>query len=168
MTEKVDPDVQSVVDAVVVGSAERLARALGYLAKTSPATFLAVTGKLLSTDQPTHISSVMAITGCASELYHAAGKVFGAAYVDEGFLCKQAAPVGEGIPYEDVKAVVTKVRAEYDETALKKARDLKGVLEELDSLLRGHSFADPKLASLAHVDLFRGHALLLAALIPER
>ena len=120
----------------------------------------------MSTKQYETVSAVCFGSGVISDFYHADGKVFGAVYTDTYLLIRQAGPVGVGMAYEEVRKLVLEARAEYDETVLKKALQLKESLEELDRLLNGHSFADCKLASIAHADLYKGHALLVAALNP--
>ncbi|SDT52458.1 hypothetical protein [Pseudomonas prosekii] len=166
MTDQAKNDAQPVIDAVVVGDAQRLIRALRGLAKALPVVFLGVTGQLLSTKQHESVSAACFCFGGVSDFYHADGKVFGAVYTDTFLLVREAGPVGVGMAYEEVRKLVLQVRAEYDESVLKKALQLKESLEELDKLLTGHSFADSKLTSLAHVDLFRGQALLMGGLNP--
>lgn len=168
MTDQAKNDAQPVIDAVVVGDAQRLLRALRGLAKALPEVFIRVTGQLLSTKQCESVSAVCFGFGAISDFYHVDGKVFGAVYTDTFLLIRQAGPMGVGMAYEEVRKLVLEVRAEYDETVLKKAMQLKESLEELDRLLSGHSFADCKLTSMAHADLFKGHALLVAALNPVR
>lgn len=164
MTDQAKNDAQQVIDAVVVGDSQRLVRALRGLAKVLPEVFIRVTCQLLSTKQCESVSAVC--FGAISDFYHADGKVFGAVYTDTFLLIRQAGPVGVGMAYEEVRKLVLEVRAEYDEAVLKKAMQLKDSLEELDRLLSGHSFADCKLTGMAHADLFKGHALLVAALNP--
>ncbi|CAM3934191.1 hypothetical protein SAMN05216475_6296 [Pseudomonas synxantha] len=166
MTDQAKNDAQPVIDAVVVGDAQRLLRALRGLAKALPEVFIRVTGQLLSTKQCESVSAVCFGFGAISDFYHVDGKVFGAVYTDTFLLIRQAGPMGVGMAYEEVRKLVLEVRAEYDETVLKKAMQLKESLEELDRLLSGHSFADSKLTSMAHADLFKGQALLVAALNP--
>ncbi len=166
MTDKAKNDAQPVIDAIVLGDAQLLARALQRLATTWPDVFIRVTGRLIDSTQREYVSVISIGTCYASDFYHADGKVFGAVYTDSNFLARKAGPAGVGIDHEAVKGITLKARAEYDETVLKKALQLKDALDELDRLLVGHSFADSKLTSLAHADLFKGHALLLAALNP--
>lgn len=170
MTEQVKRDTQAVTEAVIGGSVINLASALSRLSSSSPTDFRHITGRLLDTRQPETVSTFGFGFGdyeADRRFYHADGHVFGATYTEgHWFMAKKAHPAGVGIPYEAVKEIVIKARAEYDETVLKKALELKAVLGELDKLLEGHSFADPKLTSLAHVDLFKGQALLVAALNP--
>ncbi|MFL1495151.1 hypothetical protein [Pseudomonas antarctica] len=166
MTDQTKNDAQPVIDAVVVGDSQRLLRALRGLAKTLPEVFIRVTGQLLSTKQYESVSVVCFGLGVISDFYHADGKVFGAVYTDTFLLVRQAGPAGVGMAYEEVRKLVLEVRAEYDEAVLKKAMQLKESLEEIDRMLNGHSFADGKLTSMAHADLFKGHALLVAALNP--
>lgn len=166
MTDQAKNDAQPVIDAVVVGDAQRLIRALRGLAKELPEVFISVTDQLLNASQYKSVSAVCFGLSAISDFYHADGKVFGAVYTDTFLLVRQAGPVGVGMAYEEVRKLVLEVRAEYDETVLKKAMQLKESLEELDRLLNGHSFADSKLTSMAHADLFKGQALLVAALNP--
>ena len=170
MSEQVKRDTQAVIEAVIGGSAINLASTLSRLASSAPGSFLHITGRLLDTRQPETVS-VFGIGFGAFDtersFYHADGHVFGATYTEGHWvMTKKAHPAGVGISYEAVKEVVIKARAEYDEAVLKKAMQLKESLEELDRLLNGHSFADCKLTSMAHADLFKGHALLVAALNP--
>ena len=164
MTDQAKNDAQPVIDAVVVGDAGRLIRALRGLASAMPVVFIRVTGQLIESTQQEFVSGLCIGLGCISDFYHADGKVFGVVYTDTAIFTRQAGRSGVGLDYEEVKRIVLEVRAEHDETVLKAAMRLKNSMEELDKLLAGHSFADSKLISLAHVDLFKGHALLLAAL----
>lgn len=166
MTDQAKNEAQPVIDAVVVGDAGRLIRALRGLASAMPAVFIRVTGQLIESTQQEFVSGLCIGLGCISDFYHADGKVFGVVYTDTTIFTRQAGRSGVGLDYEEVKRIVLEVRAEHDETVLKVAMRLKNSMEELDKLLAGHSFADSKLISLAHVDLFKGHALLLAALNP--
>lgn len=166
MSEQVDRDTQAVVDAVIGGNADGLWRALKVLTESAPDEFLRLTGKLIDSTQHTHVPLVGVCGYGPSEFYHADGKVFGSVYTPDAWFSKKAGPAGVGLPHEQVSSIVIKARAEYDETVLKKAVQLKASLEELDKLLTGHSFAERKLTSLAHDDLFKGHALLVAALNP--
>ncbi|MBC8877898.1 hypothetical protein [Pseudomonas cerasi] len=166
MTDKAKNDAQPAIDAIVLGDSDLLARALQRLSTTLPDVFIRVTGQLIDATQREYVSVMCIGIGHVSDFYHADGKVFGAVYTNSNFLARKAGPSGVGIEYEKVKGIAVKARTEYDETVLKKALQLKDALNELDKMLGGHSFADSKLTSLAHVDLFKGHALLLAALNP--
>ena len=168
MSGQAKRDTQAVTDAVIGGSAINLASALSRLSTSSPIGFRHTTERLLDTRQPESVSTFGFGDSDADRcFYHADGHVFGATYTDGHWLMtKKAHPAGVGIPYEAVKEVAVKVRAEYDEAVLKKALQLKESLSELDKLLTGHSFADSKLTRMAHDDLFKGHALLVAALHP--
>lgn len=166
MTDKAKNDAQPVIDAIVLGDAQLLDRALHRLAITQPDVFIRVTGQLIDSRQPEYVSCIVIGIGYVSDFYHADGKVYGAVYTEDGFLARKAGPSGVGLHHETVKSISLKARAEYDDTVLKRAVQLKDALSELDKMLTGHSFADSKLTSLAHVDLFKGHALLLAALNP--
>lgn len=172
MTEQVKRDTQAVTEAVIGGTAVNLASALSRLSSSSPTGFRHTTERLLDTRQPETVSTFGLGFGDNNAdrcFYHADGHVFGATYTEgHWFMTKRAHPAGVGIPYEAVKEVVIKVRTEYDESVLKKALQLKESLSELDKLLTGHSFADRKLTNMAHDDLFKGHALLVAALNPVR
>ena len=164
MTDQAKNHAQPVIDAVVVGDSQRLICALRGLAKVVPDVFICVTGQLLDTAQRSYANGFG--FGYISDFYHADGDVFGAVYTDTLMLTRQAGPSGVGMPYEEVKKLVLEVRAEYDETVLKAAMRLKVTLGELDRLLTGHSYADSKLTSLAHAELLKGQALLMAALNP--
>ena len=170
MSEQVKRDTQAVTEAVIDGSAINLASTLSRLASSSPTEFLHITGRLLDARQPETVSTFgvgFAAYDAERSFYHADNHVFGATYTEgRWFMIKKAHPAGVGIPYEMVKEVVVKVRTEYDESVLKKALQLKGSLGEIDRMLNGHSFADGKLTRMAHADLFKGHALLVAALNP--
>lgn len=164
MSEAENQAVQFVVDAVVGGNLDRLERGLVRLSQLPGYEFSTVTGQLLNTEQRTTFSPIC--FGTRSPFFHRDGHVFGAAYTSGVFLCENAHPSGAGLPFEDVRAAVEKARGEHDERVLKKALGLKAALEEMEDLLRRHSFADSKLTSLAHVELYKGQALLLAALNP--
>lgn len=166
MSEQVDRGTRAVADAVIGASIDRLWRALRALSESAPAEFLRLTGRLIDATQVTRVSNIGLFGITDSEFYHADGMVFGSVYTPDEWFSRKVGPCGAGLHYEQVSAIVTKVRAEYDETVLKKAIQLKESLEELDRLLNGHSFADCKLTSMAHADLFKGHALLVAALNP--
>lgn len=166
MTDKAKNDAQPAIDAIVLGDSDLLARALQRLSTTLPDVFIRVTGQLIDSTQREYVSAMCIGVFYVSDFYHADGKVFGAVYTDSSFLTRKAGPAGVGIDHDAVKSIALKARADYDETVLKKALQLKFALDELDRMLVGHSFADSKLTSLAHVDLFKGHALLLAALNP--
>lgn len=170
MSEQVDRATQAVVDSLVSGSLSSLSSALVRLALVSPSAFLYTTIGLLNTDHPKTVSSIMiGLCGQGSgDFYHADGRVYGAVYTDHMFLCKKAHPSGAGIPLEDVRAAVAKARDEHEELILKKVQALESIFQEIDNLVAGHSFADSKLLSLAHVDLVRGKALLWAALNPPK
>lgn len=166
MSEQADRDTQAVTDAVIGGNVDRLGPALARLADSDPAKFLRMTGKLIDRTQVNRVSSIGFIGMTDSEFYHADGLVFGAIYTPDEWFSRKVGPCGVGIPCDQVSAIAIKVRVDYDEAVLKKAMQLKDSLEELDRLLNGHSFADCKLTSMAHADLFKGHALLVAALNP--
>ncbi|MBM5459238.1 hypothetical protein H8F21_16855 [Pseudomonas sp. P66] len=167
MTDQAKRDKQAVIDAVVGGDVGRLESALLRLAKSDASGFLYMTGQLKSTEQTKqHLSIGLGVYSIGlPPFYFDDGVLYGATYTDsDHFMTKDAHRSGAGIVHEEVCQIVSKVRAEYDEGVLKKVRELKANMEELDALLAGHSFADSKLASLAHVDLVRGQALLVAAL----
>ena len=166
MSEQADRDIQAVTDAVIGGNVDRLGPALARLVYSDPGKFLRMTGKLIDATQVNRVSSIGLFGITDSEFYHADGMVFGAVYTPDEWFSRKIGPCGVGLPYDQVSAIANKVRAEYDETVLKKAIQLKESLEELDRLLNGHSFADSKLTSMAHADLFKGQALLVAALNP--
>ncbi|MNC56625.1 hypothetical protein D3C75_1062360 [compost metagenome] len=93
--------------------------------------------------------------------------VYSATYVSAGgmnFMCERAHPVGSGLPFPEVQRIVLEVRAVHDEVVLKKVVDVKAKMQEIDLLLKGHSFVDGGLAGLARADLVKGQALLIAAL----
>jgi hypothetical protein len=156
--------VQCVVDAVVGGDLGRLKSGLARLSELPGYEFSTVTGQLMNTDQREKFS--MFVIGYESPFYYRDGHVFGAVYTPSEFMCKKASPSGEGLPFEQVRDAVLKARGEHDEKVLQKALGLKAALEEMEDLLKRHSFADSKLTSLAHVELHKGQALLLAALNP--
>lgn len=164
MSEAENQAVQVVVDAVVGGDLDRLERGLVSLSQLPGYEFSTVTGQLLNTEQRTTFSPIC--FGTRSPFFHRDGHVFGATYTSGVFLCENAHPSGAGLPFEEVRAAVEKARGEHDEKVLKKALGLKAALEEMEDLLKRHSFADSKLTSLAHVELYKGQALLLAALNP--
>lgn len=166
MSEQADRDAQAVTDAVIGGSIDRLGPALDRLADSAPANFLRLTSNLIDATQVTRVSNIGFIGVVDSEFYHADGMVFGSVYTPDEWFSRKVSPCGSGLPYDQVSAIAIKARAEYDEAVLKKAMQLKGSLEEIDRMLNGHSFADGKLTSMAHADLFKGHALLVAALNP--
>ncbi|MBW9245000.1 hypothetical protein [Pseudomonas paracarnis] len=166
MSEQADRDTQAVADAVIGGNIEKLGPALSRLADSDPAKFLRLTGKLIDATQVTRVVNIGLFGITDSEFYHADGMVFGSVYTPDEWFSRKVGPCGVGIPYDQVSSIANKVRAEYDETVLKKAMQVKESLEELDRLLNGHSFANSKLTSMAHADLFKGHALLVAALNP--
>ncbi|WP_327440261.1 hypothetical protein [Pseudomonas donghuensis] len=165
MSEQAKRDKQAAIDAVVGGALDGLASALCRLSKSDPSGFLSLTGQLLDTEQ--HELFAMLCGGSWPEVFHAEGMVYGATYIDAGgmhFLCKRAHPVGSGLPFTEVQKVAFEARAIYDEIVLKKVVDLKAKMQEIDLLLKGHSFVDGGLAGLAHADLVKGQALLVAAL----
>jgi hypothetical protein len=164
MSEQVKRDTKDVVDSVIGGDSKGLAHALARLANSSPSQFLTSTAQLLNTEQ---CDSVLVLgLQCTSDFYHADGRVFGSVYTAGGFFLKKANPSGVGLALDEVRAAVDKARGEHEELILKKVIELDVTFQELDRLLEGHSFADSKLKSLAHVDLIRGKALLWAALNP--
>ncbi|MBP5054335.1 hypothetical protein [Pseudomonas chlororaphis] len=156
--------VKDVVEAVVGGDAGLLKQALLRLSLLPGYEFSTITGQLLDTEQR-EVFSLFA-SGLESPFYHRDGRVFGAVYTSHELMCKKANPSGAGLPLDQVREAVSKARGEHDEKVLKKALSLKAGLEELEDLLKRHSFADSKLTSLAHVELHKGQALLLAALNP--
>ncbi|AIC20594.1 hypothetical protein EY04_17270 [Pseudomonas chlororaphis] len=156
--------VQAVVDAVIGGDLARLKPALARLSLLPGYEFSTITSQLLDTEQR-EIFSLFGI-GLESPFYHRDGHVFGAVYTSHELMCRKANPSGAGLPLDQVREAVGKARGEHDEKVLKKAMSLKAELEELEDLLKRHSFADSKLTSLAHVELHKGQALLLAALNP--
>ncbi len=166
MSEQADRDTQAVTDAVIGGNVDRLGPALARLVDSDPAKFLRMTGKLIDATQVNRVSNIGLFGITDSEFYHADGMVFGAVYTPDEWFSRKIGPCGVGLPHDQVSAIANKVRAEYDEAVLKKAMQLKESLEEIDRLLNGHSFADSKLTSMAHADLFKGQALLVAALNP--
>lgn len=67
-----------------------------------------------------------------------------------------------------MRQVVEKARAEFEQSVVNVVCSLGNTMELLDKMLAGHSFADSKLTSLAHVELVNGRALLVAALTASR
>lgn len=164
MSDQAKSDKQAVIIAVVGGDIAMLAPALKRLSNSDPSAFLVVTGDLLNTKQREQFSMVG--FDRMPEVYHADGAVYGAAYTSGGFLSSRAHRAGSGLPIDEVRQAVEKARAEYEQSVLNVVQNLGNTMELLDKMLDGHSFADTKLTSLAHVDLFKGHALLVAALNP--
>lgn len=164
MSEAEKQAVQYVVDAVVGGDLGRLKSGLARLSELPGYEFSTVTGQLMSTDQREKFS--LFVIGYESPFYYRDGHVFGAVYTPSEFMCKKANPSGEGLPFEQVRDAVLMARGEHNEKVLKKVLALKADLEELGDLLKGHSFADPELTSLARTELHKGQVLLLAALNP--
>lgn len=164
MSEAEKQAVQVVVDAVVGGDLDRLKSGLARLSHLPGYEFSTITGQLLNTEQ--RATFAMVCFSIKSPFFHRDGQVFGSVYTPGEFLCENANPSGTGLPFDQVREAVEKARGEHDEKVLKKALRLKAELEELEDLLKRHSFADPKLISLAHIELHKGQALLLAALNP--
>ncbi len=167
MSDQAKRDKEAVIDAVVSGDVGRLESALLRLTKSDAAGFLYMTGQLLKAEQAKQHCS-FGLGGYSIGLppfYFDDGVLYGATYTNSvHFMLKDAHRSGAGIAHEEVCRIVSKVRGEYDEGVLKKARELKAHMEELEALLSGHSFVDSKLSSLAHVELVKGQALLVAAL----
>ncbi|MCV4287887.1 hypothetical protein OH708_08220 [Pseudomonas capsici] len=164
MSEAEKQAIQCVVDAVVGGDIERLKSGLFRLSELPGYEFSTVTGQLMNADQCDVVS--LFVFGGEGLFYHRDGHVFGAVYTHNGFMTRKANPSGAGLPFGQVREVVESARSAHDEKVLSKAISLKAALEEMDDLLKRHSFADSKLTSLAHVELHKGQALLLAALNP--
>lgn len=162
MTDQAKRDKQAVIDAVVGGDLARLAPALKRLSESSPSEFLGVSHGLLNTEQCEQFPLLG--FGHLPDVYHADGKVFGATYTNGDFLCKRAHPVGTGLPFDEVRQVAEKARTELEQSVMNVVRSLGNTMELLDKMLAGHSFADSKLTSLAHVELVKGKALMVAAL----
>ncbi|MGF6595181.1 hypothetical protein [Pseudomonas sp. 2835] len=165
MSEQAKRDKQAAIDAVVGGALDGLALALYRLSKSDPQVFMSFTGQLLDTEQRELFPMIWG--GVRPEVFHSEGMVYVATYVGAGgmhSLCSRAHPVGSGLPFPEVQKVVQEVRAGYDEVVLKKVIDLKVKMQEIDLLLKGHSFVDGGLAGLARTDLVKGQALLVAAL----
>jgi hypothetical protein len=162
MSEQAKRDKQAAIDAVVGGALDGLASALCRLSKSDPSGFLGLTGQLLDTEQRELFPIICGVV--RPEVFQGEGMVYGATYVNAGGFCDRAHPVGSGLPFPEVQKVVQEVRAGYDEVVLKKAIDLKVKMQEIDLLLKGHSFVDGGLAGLARADLVKGQALLVAAL----
>lgn len=163
MTEQAKRDKQAVIDAVVGGNLDGLTSALKRLSDSDPFEFSVITGNLLNIYQREQFAILC--VGAMPDVFHSDGKVFGATYTDGDFLCKRAHPSGVGLPTGDVRQAVEKVRAEYEQSVLNAVKSLRNTMELVDKMLLGHSFADSKLTSLAHVELVKGQALLMAALI---
>lgn len=166
MTDQAKRDKQAVIDAVVGGDVAMLATALKRLSNSDPSAFLDITGDLLNTKQREQFPMIG--FGRMPDAYHADGVVYGATYTDGPFLSKRAHPAGAGLPIDEVRQAVEKARAEYEQSVLNVVQNLGNTMELLDKMLAGHSFVDTKLASLAHVELLKGKALLVAALIPVK
>lgn len=164
MTDQAKRDKQAVIDAVVGGDLPMLATALKRLSNSDPSGFLSITSDLLNTNQREQFS--MMGFGRLPDAYHADGVVYGVMYTAGDFLSKRAHPAGAGLPIDEVSQAVAKARAEYEQSVLNVVHSLGSTMELLDKMLAGHSSVDTKLASLAHVDLLKGKALLVAALNP--
>lgn len=164
MTEQAKRDKQAVIDAVVGGELAGLASALKRLSDSSPSEFLGACQDLLNAEQRKQFP----LLGFCRlpDAYHADGVVFGATYTSGDYLCKCAHPVGTGLPFDEVRQAVEKARAEFEKSVMNVVCSLGNTTEHLDKMLAGHSFADSKLISLAHVELVKGKALLVAALTP--
>lgn len=162
MSDQVKRDKQAVIDAVVGGELAGLASALKRLSDSSPSEFLVACQDLLNAEQRKqfHLLGFCRLP----DAYHADGVVFGATYTSGDYLCKCAHPVGTGLPIAEVRVIVEAARQEYDNSVLERVTKLKEQFEQMDRLLAGHSFADSKLVSLAHVELVKGQALLIAAI----
>ncbi|MGH8379272.1 hypothetical protein [Pseudomonas sp.] len=164
MSEAEKQSVQAVIDAVVGGDVNRLKLGLVRLSQLPGREFSTITTQLLNTEQRESVPLVC--FDLRSLFFHRDGWVFGSVYTPGEFLCENANPSGAGLPLEQVREAVQKARGEHDEKVLRKALDLKAAIEEMEDLLKRHSFADSKLTSLAQVELHKGQALLLAALNP--
>lgn len=164
MTDQAKRDKQAVIDAVVGGDVAMLATALKRLSNSDPSAFLDITGDLLNTKQREQFSMIG--FGRMPDAYHADGVVYGAMYTDGSIFLKRAHPAGVGLPIDAVRQAVEKARAEYEQSVLNVVHNLGSTMELLDKMLAGHSFVDTKLTSLAHVELLKGKALLVAALNP--
>lgn len=164
MPDQEKRDKQAVIDAVVGGDLAGLAPALKRLSGSDPYGFAAITSELLNTERREQYSIISIGYVHTPDVFHSEGKVYGATYVDGDFLCKRAYPVGIGLPFAEVREVVEAARQEYDNLVLEHATKLKEQFKQMDRLLGGHSFADDKLVSLAHVELVKGQALLIAAI----
>lgn len=165
MSERIQQDRQSVVEAVVSGDADRLSRSLKRLADSCPGSFLHYTSELIKTEHAKRHSLLCAsLYSDAPPFYFEDGVVYGATYTQGDFLCKDAHRAGTGIAHHAVVEIVAKARSGFDETVLKKVIELKSALAEIDRLLVGHSSCDNMLSGLARVDLLKAHALLLASL----
>lgn len=164
MTEQAKRDKQAVIDAVVGGDLAGLIPALKRLSDSSPSEFLWACQDLLNTEQRKQFP----LLGFCRlpDAYHADGVVFGATYTSGDYLCKCAHPVGTGLPFDGVRQAAEKARAEFEQSVMNVVCSLGNTMELLDKMLTGHSFADSKLTSLAHVELVKGKALLVAALTP--
>jgi hypothetical protein len=166
MSDQVKRDKQAVIDAVVGGDLDSLAPALKRLSGSSPYDFVVAAGALLNTEQREQYLTLGVFVGSSHmpDFFHAEGVVYGAIYVDGSPFCKRACPVGTGLPIAEVRVIVEAARQEYDNSVLERVTKLKEQFEQMDRLLAGHSFADSKLVSLAHVELVKGQALLIAAI----
>lgn len=166
MTDQAKRDKQAVIDSVVGGDLAGLALALKRLSDSSPSEFLGISHDLLNTEQREQFPLLG--FGHLPVAYHADGKVFGATYTNGSFLCKRAHPAGAGLAFGEVCQAVEKVRTEFEQSVMNVVRSLGNTMELLDKMLAGHSFADSKLTSLAHVELVKGRALMVAALTPSQ
>lgn len=162
MSEQAKHDKQAVIDAVVGSDLAGLVLALKRLSDSSPSEFLGISHDLLNTEQREQFPLLG--SGHLPAVYHADGKVFGATYTNGGIFCKRAHPAGTGLPFDEVRQSVEAVRVEFEQLVRDCVTGLKGQFEQIYRLLEGHSFADSTLVSLAHADLVKGQALLVAAL----
>ncbi|WP_286776578.1 MULTISPECIES: hypothetical protein [unclassified Pseudomonas] len=162
MSEQAKRDKQDAIDAVVAGDLAGLEAALKRLSGSDPADFARISRDLLNTDQ----REQYAIVGLAvmPDVFHADGKVYGAVYTNGDFLCKQAHPSGSGLPGAEVRSVVESVRQAFDQSLIDRVVALKEHIEQIESLLIGHSFADGRVACLASTELTKGQALMIAAI----
>lgn len=165
MIERIQQDKQSVVDAVVSGDVDRLARSLQRLSESCPGSFLHYTSQLIKTEQvKRHSAFCIGAYSDTPPFYFEDGVVYGATYTRGDFLCKDAHRAGTGIAHDAVLKIVAKARSDFDDAVLKKVIELRGALADIDRLLVGHSSRDEMLSGLARVDLLKGHAVLLSAL----
>lgn len=165
MSDQAERYVQAVVDAVISGDAGKLESALRWLSKTDANRYAVIGKQLLDTDREKKLSSMLVppLINTLPPFYYRAGFVYAAAYVDCESFMKEAFPAGIGIPYPAVKAVVAKVRAEFDQALVKRIKEFRGHIKDLVEQACGHSSDNIGAIGLARIDLMKGQALLIAA-----
>lgn len=165
MSDQAERYAQAVVDAVISGDAGKLGSALRWLSKTDASRFAVITKQLLDIEREKKLSTMVfpPLINTLPPFYYGEEFVYAAAYVDCGNFMKEAFPSGIGIPYPAVKAVVAKVRAEFDQAVVKRIKELRGHIKDLVEQACGHSSDNIGAIGLARIDLMKGQALLIAA-----